>query len=140
LPANIYKLVKLKKISLWFGYLLVVFLVYVCLTPDPPDTPSVAFGDKIAHFSSYALLFLWFAQIYQRPFQTKVAIYLVLLGIGIEVAQGFTAYRVFEYADMLANSVGVIIGWVIAATPAASMLVFVERRFAKSVSVLSSEK
>ena len=131
MSSETYKLLKLKDISLWFGYLLVAALIYVCLTPNPPDTSAVSFGDKIAHFAGYALLFLWFAQIYKRSEQLKVAIMLIFLGISVEIAQSFTGYRAFEYADMLANSVGVIIGWLIAATPAASLLCAIEGRFEK---------
>ncbi len=127
-----YKLSKLKKTSLLIGYALVAALIYICLTPNPPDTSAVNFGDKIAHFAGYALLFLWFAQIYQRSAQLKLALLLVLLGVSIEIAQGFTGYRAFEYADMLANSVGVAIGWVVAATPAASLLLMIEKRFLNS--------
>ena len=89
----------------------------------------VRYGDKIAHFAGYALLFLWFAQIYKRSAQLKPAIELVVLGIAVEIAQGFTAYRSFEYADMLANTTGVIMGWLIAATPAASLLYLFEKHF-----------
>ena len=131
MPAETYKLLKFKRISLWFGYFLVAALIYVCLIPNPPDTSGVTFGDKIAHFAGYALLFLWFAQIYHRSAQLKLAILLVLLGIGVEIAQSFTGYRAFEYADMLANSTGVAIGWLIAATPAASLLRVIEDQFEK---------
>jgi len=129
LQAKPYKLSKLKNISLIFGYFLVAVLIYVCLTPNPPDTSGVTFGDKIAHLTGYALLFLWFAQIYQRAAQIKPVIALILLGIAVEIAQSFTDYRTFEYADMLANSAGVIIGWLIAATPLASLLYQLEKRF-----------
>lgn len=124
---DVFKLLKLKKVGLYFGYLLIVVLVYVCLIPNPPDTSGVVFGDKIAHFVGYSLLFLWFAQIYQRVAQLKLALALILLGISVEFAQGFTGYRAFEYADMLANTTGVIIGWILAATPLASILYMLEQ-------------
>ena len=124
-----YKLLKLRNLALWIGYSLVAVLVYVCLTPNPPDTSVVRFGDKIAHFAGYALLFLWFAQVYQRSAQFKPAVALVMLGVAVEIAQSFTNYRSFEYADMLANTTGVIIGWLLAATPAASLLYLFEQHF-----------
>ncbi len=123
-----YKLNKLRRGSLAIGYVLILSLIYVCLMPNPPDTSVVSFGDKIAHLLGYILLFLWFAQIFQRNVQIKLAFALIALGVFVEIAQSFTGYRAFEYADMLANTSGVIIGWVLAATPLASLLCEIERR------------
>ena len=130
-----FKLLKLKRVSLLLGYFLVIALIYVCLTPNPPDTSTVSFGDKIAHLLGYALLFLWFAQIYQRATHLKLAILLIVLGVLVEIAQGFTGYRAFEFADMLANTSGVIIGWLIAATPAASLLSALEKQLEREKSL-----
>jgi hypothetical protein len=40
----------------------------------------------------------------------------VSLGVCIEILQGMGGYRYFEYADMLANSGGVLMGWGLAHT------------------------
>jgi len=126
---SVYKLLKLRKISLFFGWGLVLALIVICLIPSPPTVTSFTFGDKFAHLLGYACLFLWFAQIYNRKAQLKLVLLLLILGVLVEVAQSFTAYRTFELADMLANAVGVLIGWLLAFTPLASVLVSFENHF-----------
>jgi VanZ family protein len=43
-----------------------------------------------------------------------LAVAFVALGIALEFAQRETGYRTFEIADMVADSVGVAVGWLIA--------------------------
>lgn len=38
------------------------------------------------------------------------------LGVILEVLQGWSGYRYFEYADMLANTLGVFVGLLLATT------------------------
>ena len=109
-----YKPLKYRSLYLYLGYLWVLLTVYVCLAPNPPDTSVIEFGDKIVHLLGYICLFLWFAQIYSRQSHWRPAVGLVLLGIMIEFVQGQTGYRSFEVADMLANTTGVLIGWLLA--------------------------
>ena len=93
------------------GWCLVAAIVYLSLTPKPPD---VGTGDKLSHFAAYGTLMFWFALLY-RPTRTR-ALYaagFVAMGVAIEFLQGFTG-RHFEVADMLANTVGVVLGWAVA--------------------------
>jgi len=99
---------------LYLGYFWVVVTIYVCLMPNPPSTSGIDFGDKLMHGLGYMCLFLWFSQIYQRRHHWRPVLGLILLGICIEFAQSFTAYRSFEIADMFANTTGVLLGWLVA--------------------------
>ena len=36
---------------------------------------------------------------------------LIAMGVAVEILQGWSGYRYFEYADMLANSSGVLAAW-----------------------------
>lgn len=98
------------------GWLYAAAIVFLSLTPRPPD-PGFAYGDKLGHFFAYSLLMFWFCHLYRYRY-TRLAYGLgwVMLGVGIEFAQGATAYRSFEVADMAANSLGVLFGWGISAT------------------------
>ncbi len=52
---------------------------------------------------------------------------LVLLGIGIEVAQGmFTVDRLPDVADALANTMGVVLGMLMRLTPLDGVLVWLD--------------
>ena len=111
-----YKSLKYRDIWRYLGYFWVLITVYVCLMPNPPSTPGIEFGDKLMHAIGYIGLFLWFSQIYHRKHHWRPAVGLILLGISIEFAQSLTAYRSFEIADMFANTIGVLLGWLLAGT------------------------
>lgn len=98
------------------GWLYAAAIVFLSLTPRPPD-PGFEYGDKLGHLLAYALLMFWFCWLY-RTRQSRIAygIGWVALGVGLEFAQGMTATRSFEFADMAANSLGVLLGWGISAT------------------------
>jgi VanZ family protein len=119
----------LKWIPLWLaiGWLLIVSVIVLSLVRLGPATPGGQ-TDKVAHFLAYGTLMFWFAQIYSAA-RTRLVIAagLALMGVGLEIAQSFTDYRTFEYADMAANTVGVLGGWLIAPPRIANMLLFVER-------------
>ncbi len=48
------------------------------------------------------------------------------MGISLEILQGMGQVRQFEYYDMLANTIGVLIGMVMILMPLANVLVWVE--------------
>lgn len=99
---------------LWsiIGYGLVGFVVYLSLTPQPPIELSFSFGDKIGHFAAYAVMMGWFVCLHQTSWiRLAHTAGLIALGVGLEFVQSTTAYRSFEVADMVADSVGVALGW-----------------------------
>ena len=92
------------------GWLYAAAIVYLSLTPSPPE-PGFAYGDKLGHFLAYALLMLWFAWLH-RDAASRMAYAALWIGMGValEFAQGQTAVRSFELADMAANALGVAAG------------------------------
>jgi VanZ family protein len=102
-------------IILGFGFVLLV--VYLSLTPDPPDL-GMPEGLKVGHVLAYGWLMIWFAQIYRATGRRlMLAAAFCALGIVLEYLQGMTGYRGFEYSDMLINSAGVVLGLALARTP-----------------------
>jgi VanZ family protein len=57
----------------------------------------------------------WFCLVYRRP-RTRLAyaLGLIAMGIAIEFIQGWTGYRSFEVYDMVADALGVALGWGVA--------------------------
>jgi len=107
----------LHRVWLALGWLWVAAVFYLSLTPHPPQPVSFNGVDKWEHALAYALLMLWFCQVYVvHNTRIKLLLSLVAMGVSIEILQGMTGYRYFEYADMLANSTGVLIGWGLART------------------------
>ena len=102
--------------QLWLivGWLLILLVIVVSLVPVPVEVP-VEGGDKFGHMAAYAALMLWFANVYELPVRRGVlAVGFVALGIALEFAQGWTGYRTFELADMVADALGVAVGWALA--------------------------
>jgi hypothetical protein len=112
-------LARLKCERLWItvGIGFVLLVVYLSLSPDPPDL-GMPEGLKVGHVLAYGWLMIWFAQIY-RATRRRLLLGTVFcaLGIVLEFLQGMTDSRGFEYSDMLINSGGVVIGLVLAHTP-----------------------
>lgn len=89
-------------------------ILYLSLTPTPPQI-GIENGDKLGHLAAYGLVMLWFAQPYTALRQRIwLAIGMVALGVALEYAQRATGYRTFEVADMVADALGVAIGWLAA--------------------------
>lgn len=116
---------------LWFGLwcFAVVLVITLSLAPPAPlpDLPSGS--DKVEHALAYFLLSAGAVQIFAgRGVHVMVAIALVMLGIGLEFAQGaFTTDRMQDPWDALANALGVVIGLATSWMPWRSLLLKLDR-------------
>lgn len=91
--------------------LMVIAVVVASLLPQEQIPVKITFSDKIVHFLSYFIL-SFFALLSSRQKHSLLSILAlqVLIGIGVEVAQSFVPGRTPELLDILANSLGVILG------------------------------
>ncbi|MFA7296472.1 MAG: VanZ family protein [Dehalococcoidia bacterium] len=96
------------------GWLGVAAVIVLSLRPHPPQLPGLFGWDKVQHLLAYAVLIWWFRQAFRGGIRWVLA--LVALGVGLEFLQALTPNRVFDYADMAANVLGVVLGLVVAAT------------------------
>ena len=120
---------KLRFLWLAIGYALVVLVVFLSLTSDPVDMGmSFPYEDKVYHALAYFVLMAWFAQIYHDQFQRiMIAVIFIFMGVMLEYFQSFDPNRMAEFGDMLANSAGVALGFIVALTGAKNILVKIER-------------
>ncbi len=121
----------LRRPALWGGLWIaaIAAVVVLSLAPSVP-TPDVPDGDKLGHFLAYFALAAAAVQLYARwSALLGAGIGLVLLGIGIEYAQGaLTATRMQESADAFANTLGVIVGLSTRLTPLRDVLLQYDTR------------
>lgn len=112
---------------LWCAAIAVV--VVASLSPPPP-MPDFDGSDKWSHFLAYGVLAACAVQLYRNWWALLGAgLGLVLLGIGIEHAQGaFTTDRMFDMRDALANTLGVIAGLATRLTPMCDLLLRLDGR------------
>lgn len=96
--------------AVYGGWLYAAALVWLSLTPSPPE-PGFEYGDKLEHFLAYGVLMFYFCWLY-RGRNTRLAYGAgwIAMGIALEFAQATTTYRAFELADMTANTLGVLAG------------------------------
>lgn len=95
------------------GWILVVVSVGVSVTPGLP-TFTVPYSDKIFHALTYFVLMIWFAGIYRDRWYWLLALGLAMMGVAIEFIQTTVPYRFFDSYDLLANVIGIALGWALA--------------------------
>lgn len=94
------------------GWSMLAVIVYLSLARNTIDIPG-SYGDKYGHVIAYGAAMFWFLQIYECvPSRIIAACGLLALGVGLEFAQAGTGYRTFDYADMVADAIGIAIGWI----------------------------
>jgi VanZ family protein len=107
-----------KWFGLWWliGWVWVALVWYLSLTSNPVELDlGTTFNDKIGHALAYAGLMFWFGNLYQcRHARTVYAVIFILMGVLLEIIQGsMTDVRQFSYGDMLANAIGVGLGYLL---------------------------
>ena len=102
---------KLRALWLAIGWGLVATIIWLSVTPKPPDL-GVEHGDKLGHFMAYGSVMFWFCQLYPR-YATRIAYGagFIAMGVALEFVQRRLGYRSFEVADMVADAIGVLLGY-----------------------------
>ena len=125
-------MVKLRQVWLALGAVWVATVMYLSLMPHPPEPMHFLNADKLEHAMAYGFLMLWFCQVYQqRAPRILIAGLLVAMGVGIEYLQRMTVYRVFDYADMLANGAGVLLSFILISIGLGRIGIMLETKFFK---------
>ncbi len=124
---------------LWLGVWAALIVLVIVLSLAPPiDLGTPPGSDKFGHLLAYFTLSAFAVQLFRaRRALSLAALGLALLGVALEFAQGllFPAIRTLDARDALANTAGVGIGLLIAATRLATALQRLERRLFTRASV-----
>lgn len=94
------------RFAFWICVLVVLLLA---LMPPIPHMPTTGW-DKINHLLAFSVLVLLGVQAYPARTMT-VLLGLFTYGSLIEILQSFTPDRVPEWADLLSDSLGLLVGW-----------------------------
>jgi VanZ family protein len=104
----------MRRLFLAIGWAMIGAILWLSLTPQPPQV-DFAHSDKVGHFLAYGGLMFWFCQIYRTSrARLAYAAAFIAMGVAIEFVQGWTGYRSFEVYDMVADAIGVLLGWAVA--------------------------
>ena len=116
-----------RRVWLVLGWVMVVAVLVLSLIPLSVDLSEGR--DKVSHFVAYGSLMFWFGMLYPGwRKQAAAALGFVAMGIAVEYLQRLTGYRSFDVADMVADAIGVALGWVMVQTPLRRALLWVEAR------------
>ena len=66
--------------------------------------------DKVQHLVAYGIAMLLFGLLYPTQYKWSV-IGLLLMGLSLELLQSLTSTRHMDGFDMIANTLGVLLGW-----------------------------
>jgi VanZ family protein len=101
---------------LWIAAIGVLVAAIVALSLNPiPVLPAEPGSDKIGHFLAYFALALLASGIVAPERLGRAMLRCFLLGVVLEIAQALmTELRMAEWADLLANSAGIGMAWLIA--------------------------
>ncbi|MBT8141762.1 MAG: hypothetical protein HKN88_08875 [Gammaproteobacteria bacterium] len=99
---------KYRYVWIILGLLLTGTITYLSLIPLRTEVPF-GLSDKVVHFVIYFTVTIWFVGIVQQRFFWLLGLVFFVFSYAIEVLQGMTTYRRFEWSDLLANGVGIAV-------------------------------
>lgn len=121
-----------KRAWLAMGGLMLSIVFAVSINTLPSILVAIMMHDKIAHALAYAMLMVWFSQIFRHDVtRMLLVIGLTLFGLGMEFIQGFVPGRQLDYADMVANTVGITCSWAFSYTWVGNIFVKVEETYCR---------
>tara|TARA_Y100000768_G_scaffold333685_1_gene273855 strand:- start:90 stop:440 length:351 start_codon:yes stop_codon:yes gene_type:complete len=90
-----------------------IFITSILSIEEVDFESSVKYLDKVLHFLcfSYLTLITWLSKILDKDLHVYVIV--LAYGILIEIVQRFLPYRSFEYLDIFADFLGIIVGFMI---------------------------
>lgn len=115
----------------WYiaGVALTIFVVTLSLLPAR-DVPRIGVSDKIEHAAAFALLTVWFAGLVTPRHYIWLALALLGLGGGIEIAQWVMGLgRYADVRDFIADGVGIAFGLTLSLLGLRHWAGFIERRW-----------
>ena len=93
-----------------------LFIAYLSLMRMPKIQLHFSYIDKVYHLIAYFTLSVsWLFAYYKKVTVKYIIVFLcIIYGILIEILQGkLTAYRTADYNDAIANTLGVLLGFII---------------------------
>jgi VanZ family protein len=96
------------------GFVFLALGLVSALSPISSRIP-VTLNDKLLHTGGFLFFMLWFGGIFRSGRLPYVVVALSAYGLLVEVLQSFTPTRQAEFLDLIADVVGVLVGWAVTA-------------------------
>lgn len=98
---------KYKGLWLGLGVLLAGMIATLSLMPATA-LPNLYSNDKFFHFFAYFVVSCWFVGLVKVRFYVFLGLIFLAFGYALEILQGMSRYRRFEWYDLLANGLGIV--------------------------------
>ena len=105
----------LRYADIWFRVGLTLLAIVLVVSLVPGAKKQLMLSDKTIHFLTFTLLTIWFCGIVRFRLSGWIIAGLFLFGILIEVLQSRVPYRSAEFADLLSDVGGILLGWALSA-------------------------
>lgn len=92
--------------------IVIIGIVYLSLRA-PSESFQIRWNDKLGHILAYTVLTVNIGLLMKKSNWLYAAVAAFTLSAILEYAQGFVPGRTVEWADLLANALGVLLGWTI---------------------------
>jgi len=106
---------------------LLLLIMFLAVRPLPAFVPGELYSDKAAHVLAFAFLMLWFGSLFPRRWHWRLFAILLIYGVIMELLQTQVPNRYAEGADLLADFIGVLTGWLLAGTAIRRWPLWIER-------------
>ncbi len=88
-----------------------VFVVIFVFSVIPVKSfPLENINDKLEHAFAFFVLYILLRKTWESRSFFRLAVYVFLYGLFIELVQYFLPYRTFSFFDIVANSIGIFAG------------------------------
>jgi VanZ family protein len=132
MPHRMEYRIELRYLRTWRALGILFILIALAASLIPVDLRSnISQSDKLYHVVTYSWLMFWFAQLYRKGQHPWLGLGLIGFGIVVEALQSLTSYRSAEFLDVIANTTGVLGGWVLSRTPLGGLLRAIEQRLGR---------
>lgn len=105
------KLLKNIYLQHFFGLIGLFIIFYLAILLPNEKSQLITWWDKLNHFSAFFVASLYYIFILKNKIKACVLIF--FYGIFIEIAQSYTATREASLGDVLANTLGIMIAYLV---------------------------
>ncbi len=123
---------KLQYPRAWLSFgvtMLIVLIILSMITIDQRMIP-IPYLDKIEHFSAWLVMMFWFTSLYPRYGLIILGI-LLTISLGVELVQALISWRQGSADDLLANFLGLLVGWAMAIANKGLLLKFLDTKLVR---------
>ena len=116
--------------SRWFfaGLILMSMVMAVSLAPNRVESLEITYVDKVMHMIAFMGLMVFFCGFVEVQLRWLLVLFLLACGGLIEVLQIPVPGRSAEAADLMADMVGIMLGWFLASKWLGNYTIWVENR------------